>query len=156
MLNESEEIKQMYRDAGLTPPEGKGIHTPPYHRCVVDVTLQAKKDGKKIVSGDAKEGEINPHAICMASLGKEKAVNPSHQRNENRILSLRENINKKLNKILKEEALPAYCPECKWEGYIEDTDICPECGAMLEYDQSDLTWQGFHRVKKTTFNINPT
>jgi len=62
----SEKIKKMYRDAGLTPPDGKGIHTEAFHRCVIDVT---KKGGVE-----------SPHAVCMESLGRNKAVKKGHRR----------------------------------------------------------------------------
>lgn len=63
----SRKIRAMYKKAGIKAPNGKGIHTEKFHKCVVDVS---KKGGVK-----------NPHAVCMASIGKEKAVKKSHQRN---------------------------------------------------------------------------
>lgn len=68
MLNETKDVKSMYRKAGMTPPDGKGIHTKKFHKCVTSV-------------GD--EGGKNPYAICMSSLGKEKAVKSSHRTDEN-------------------------------------------------------------------------
>ena len=62
----STKIKTMYRKAGLKPPNGKGIHTVAFHKCVIKVT---KKGGAK-----------NPHAVCMASLGRNKSVKKSHRR----------------------------------------------------------------------------
>lgn len=62
----SKKIKAMYRKAGVKAPDGKGIHTEKFHRCVIKVTK----------SGSA----VNPHAVCMAELGKEKAVKKSHRR----------------------------------------------------------------------------
>jgi hypothetical protein len=59
-------IRQLYRNAGLKPPDGKGIHTTAFHKCVVKVTK----------AGTAK----NPHAVCMKSLGRNKAVKKSHRR----------------------------------------------------------------------------
>lgn len=76
----SEDIKQMYKKAGMEPPDGKGIHTKKFHRCVTSVAKDAKKNGKKIVTGDAEgEDEVNPYAVCMAQLGKKKAVKKSHR-----------------------------------------------------------------------------
>jgi hypothetical protein len=60
----SQNIKRMYRKAGLTPPNGKGIHSEKFHRCVIDVTK--------------KGGVTSPHAVCMASMGRNKAVKKSH------------------------------------------------------------------------------
>jgi hypothetical protein len=62
----SKKIKAMYRKAGMKPPKGKGIHTEKFHRCVTKV-------GKR-------GGVTNPYAVCMASLGKKKAVKKSHRR----------------------------------------------------------------------------
>jgi len=67
-------IKKLYRDAGFTPPKGKGIHTEKFHRCVVDVK-------KKIRDGKMGEGS-DPYAICMNSLGAAGAVKPEHQRSK--------------------------------------------------------------------------
>ena len=65
-------IKKLYTKAGLTPPDGKGIHTMKFHRCVVEC---AKKQGGRI------EGKVNCHAVCMGSIGKKGAVKKGHQRN---------------------------------------------------------------------------
>jgi hypothetical protein len=64
----SKKIRAIYHRAGLKPPDGKGIHTEKFHRCVV----------KRKKSGNA----VNPYAVCMESLGKEKAINPSHRRSK--------------------------------------------------------------------------
>jgi hypothetical protein len=64
ILNETKDVTAMYKKAGMEPPHpGKGIHTKKFHKCVTSV-------GKK--------GEVdNPYAVCMSSLGKEKAVKAS-------------------------------------------------------------------------------
>lgn len=59
-------IKAKYRKAGLKPPKGKGIHTAVFHRCVIKVT---KKGGVR-----------SPHAVCMARLGRSRAVKKAHRR----------------------------------------------------------------------------
>lgn len=59
-------IKAMYRSAGLKPPKGKGIHTVAFHRCVIKVT---KKGGVR-----------SPHAVCMAKMGRTRAVKKAHRR----------------------------------------------------------------------------
>lgn len=69
--NMSETIKKLYRGAGLTPPKGKGIHTMDFHSCV---TQCAKNQGGKI------KGKVNCWAVCMASLGKAKAVRKAHRK----------------------------------------------------------------------------
>lgn len=63
-----EEIKQMYRKAGLTPPEGKGLHTKAFHGCVISYL----KKGMSYSEGAKR---------CMGALG-DKAINPSHRRKE--------------------------------------------------------------------------
>ena len=68
-LYETKDVYAMYKKAGLEPPHpGKGIHTKKFHKCVTSV-------------GD--EDNKNPYAICMAKLGKEKAVKASHRTDEN-------------------------------------------------------------------------
>ena len=67
-MKETKDINAMYRKAGMTPPDGKGIHTKKFHKCVTSVGDENKK---------------NPYAICMSSLGKEKAVKASHRTDEN-------------------------------------------------------------------------
>ena len=69
----SKKIKDLYRKAlakgarGITVPKGdKEIHTKVFHKCVTSV---AKSGGAK-----------SPYAVCMAKLGKEKAVKKSHRR----------------------------------------------------------------------------
>ena len=62
----SERIRQAYRLAGLKAPDGKGIHTAKFHRCVIKV----KKSGSA----------VNPYAVCMSSLGSKKAVKKSHRK----------------------------------------------------------------------------
>jgi len=67
-LKETAGIKALYRNAGMQPPHpGKGIHTKKFHKCVTSV-------------GDEK-GK-NPYTICMASLGKDKAVKAAHRTDE--------------------------------------------------------------------------
>lgn len=68
----TKEIKALYAKAGLSPPDGKGIHTKIFHECVVAIK-------KKIKSGEM-SSDANAYAICMDSLGKTKAVKKSHQR----------------------------------------------------------------------------
>lgn len=71
IIKETKGVNAMYKNAGMTPPEGKGIHTKKFHKCVTSV-------GEK---GDVD----NPYAVCMSSLGKEKAVKAAHRTDENAI-----------------------------------------------------------------------
>ena len=68
----SKKIKQLYTKAGLKSPDGKGIHSKKFHRCVIDIKL-------KIAKGEMPEG-TNPYAVCMKFIGKEKAVKKAHQK----------------------------------------------------------------------------
>ena len=68
----SKEIKKLYKRAGLKPPKGKGIHTLKFHRCVVECKVGQRKKGRKKVR--------SCHAVCMASIGRNKAVRKSHLR----------------------------------------------------------------------------
>lgn len=62
----TEQIRELYKEAGLNPPNGKGVHTEKFHKCVVDVKKK----------GTAK----SPYAVCMASIGPEKAIKKTHLR----------------------------------------------------------------------------
>jgi hypothetical protein len=70
----SKSIKKMYREKGLTPPKGKGIHTKKFHKCVVSVKSKKKEQGK------SEEDQPNPYAVCMSSMGREEAVRKEHRR----------------------------------------------------------------------------
>jgi len=63
----SKKIREMYRKAGLKPPDGKGIHTERFHECVIALT-------KALNPVD------NPYAVCMAKLGRDKSVKKSHRK----------------------------------------------------------------------------
>jgi len=65
-------VKEIYRKAGLKPPKGKGIHTLKFHRCVVSCKVGQRKKGRKKVT--------SCHAVCMAGIGRDKAVKKSHRR----------------------------------------------------------------------------
>ena len=62
-------IKKLYKGAGLKSPKGKGIHTVKFHKCVVSCKVRKKKTKKP----------RSCHAVCMASLGKKKAVRKAHR-----------------------------------------------------------------------------
>lgn len=69
----SREVKDLYRRAlargakGIAVPKGrKGIHTKKFHRMVTAIVESS--------------GAVNPYAVAMAKLGKEKAVKKSHRR----------------------------------------------------------------------------
>jgi len=67
-VKETKDVDAMYKKAGMEPPHpGKGIHTKKFHKCVTSV---GEKGGK------------NPYAICMSSLGKNKAVKADHRTEE--------------------------------------------------------------------------
>lgn len=68
------EIKDIYRKKGLTPPEGKGIHTKPFHQRAADIMEGYSKNGIT-----EKEKNIS-YATAMKQLGRNKSVNPSHRR----------------------------------------------------------------------------
>jgi len=70
----SKDIKKMYRQKGLTPPKGKGIHTKKFHKCVVDVKVKKREQGK------SEQDQPNPYAVCMKSMGREQAVRKEHRR----------------------------------------------------------------------------
>ena len=62
-LQETEAIKSLYRNAGFTPPKGKGIHTKIAHQCVVSYL---KKGLKKDEAWKRCMGGIGKYAIKKA------------------------------------------------------------------------------------------
>lgn len=62
----SKTILGMYKEAGLKPPKGKGIHTKKFHEVVIGLMKKNEVD--------------NPHAVAMTILGRKKAVKKSHRR----------------------------------------------------------------------------
>ena len=69
----SREIKDLYRKAlvkgakNIAVPKGsKRIHTKAFHKCTTEVAKSGSAD--------------NPYAICMARLGKEKAIRKGHRK----------------------------------------------------------------------------
>jgi len=74
-VDESEDIKAMYKKAGIKAPDGKGIHTKKFHECVIGV-LKGDKEGKLKYE--------NAAAICMSRLGRDKAVRKSHWAKESK------------------------------------------------------------------------
>jgi len=76
-------VRKLYRDAGLTPPKGKGIHTLAFHKCVISIKKKIKTGKIAKTYVDKKTGKkmkTNPYKICMERLGIEKAVHKSHRR----------------------------------------------------------------------------
>ena len=61
----SKRIKSEYSKAGLSSPDGKGIHTLRAHKCVISYL-------KKGMSKD------EAWKRCMGGLGRDKAVKKSH------------------------------------------------------------------------------
>lgn len=64
-----EQIKNLYREKGLTPPVGKGEHTMAFHR-----------EATSIMADNPSMPKSEAYAISMKDLGRNKAVNKSHWR----------------------------------------------------------------------------
>lgn len=64
----SERIKQMYKNAGIKPPDGKDIHTAAFHRQAI-----ANKKSNPSYSMS------RCYSIAMANLGRDKAVHKAHR-----------------------------------------------------------------------------
>ncbi len=74
-IDETEDIKKMYRDAGLPAPDGKGIHTKAFHELAIKIA-KGYKDG-----GDSGEEALKKaYPTAMKQLGKEKAVKKAHRK----------------------------------------------------------------------------
>ena len=75
---ETEDIKQMYRSAGLPVPKGKGIHTKAFHELAINVAKGYLKDKSPEEAMDL------GYATAMKQLGKEKAVKKGHRSSESK------------------------------------------------------------------------
>ena len=78
---ESGNIKSLYTKKGLTPPDGKGIHTKKFHKIATNVAQGYKEKGYT-----EKEAKEKGYATAMKMLGKEGAVKKSHRRDESKQL----------------------------------------------------------------------
>lgn len=81
----SKAIRKMYKEKGIKPPDGKGIHTAKFH----DIATSIKRDNP----GYSME---RCYSIAMGQLGASGAVKKSHQRK-----NLVKKVQKKLNKTFK-------------------------------------------------------
>lgn len=70
----SERIRKIYRKKGLTPPDGKGIHTAKFH----DMATSIKRDNPELPMSSC-------YAIAMKKLGRNKAVKKSHRRGNRKL-----------------------------------------------------------------------
>jgi hypothetical protein len=77
IIDETADIIAMYKAAGLPAPDGKGEHTKAFHKLAIEVAKGYVK------SGDTpKEALDKAYPTAMKQLGRDKAVNKSHQRSE--------------------------------------------------------------------------
>jgi len=64
----TEAIRKAYKQAGQSPPDGKGIHTLRAHKCVISY----------LNKGFSKD---EAWKRCMGGLGRDLAVKKAHRRN---------------------------------------------------------------------------
>ena len=62
-------IKKKYRDAGLKPPKGRGIHSEAFHTMAIAI----KKENPSYSMSRC-------YAIAMSKLGRNRAVKKGHRR----------------------------------------------------------------------------
>jgi len=112
-IDETADIKAMYKAADLPVPDGKGIHTKAFHELAIKVAKGYVEGGDS-----PKEALDKAYPTAMKQLGKEKAVKEPHQKNES------DNI------------AGISCPECDstdvWH-VEEDIYECNDCG--LRWDE---------------------
>jgi hypothetical protein len=79
-VDETADIKAMYKAADLPAPDGKGIHTKAFHELVINVAKGY------VDSGDtSKDALKKAYPTAMKQLGKEKAVKKPHQKSEAKV-----------------------------------------------------------------------
>jgi hypothetical protein len=71
----SERIREIYREKGVEPPDGKGIHTIAFH----DMATSIKRDNPDYPMSRC-------YQIAMGRLGRNKAVKKSHRRNMAKVI----------------------------------------------------------------------
>ncbi|MFA5068172.1 MAG: hypothetical protein WC466_09115 [Candidatus Izemoplasmatales bacterium] len=136
-IKESKDIKSMYRSAGMKPPKGKGIHTKKFHKCVTSVGKTGSTD--------------NPYAVCMSSLGKEKAVKSSHRTDESTISSKKSLQDKYIEYL--NELQPGYESE-EWiiGGENRAEKWFGSYGSALKRFDPIAFQVGFNEWKRSNFN----
>lgn len=67
-------VSEAYDEAGVAPPEGKGIHTVAFHERAAKIMGSMKKSGKGVNRNIA-------YATAMKQLGEDKSVLKSHRKN---------------------------------------------------------------------------
>lgn len=67
-MSQGKTIKKIYKKAGIKAPKGKGEHTVKFHKRATTI----KKSNPKMPMSEA-------YAISMTQIGRDKAVNKSHQ-----------------------------------------------------------------------------
>lgn len=85
-LDETEEIKKIYRKAGVTPPKGKGVHTAKFHKMAAGIlkSMKPKSESVDITEWTPSEEQKRiAYATAMKRLGKQKAVKKGHRRRKN-------------------------------------------------------------------------
>jgi len=74
-LEETKEIKQMYKKAGLPAPDGKGVHTKQFHELAIEIAKGYVEKGDS-----PKEALAKAYPTAMKQLGKGKAVKKAHRK----------------------------------------------------------------------------
>jgi len=71
-MNMSKEIKTLYKEAGIKPPKGKGMHTILFHKKAISIM-------KGYMSNGLTNEERNiSYATAMKLLGKNKSLKKKH------------------------------------------------------------------------------
>jgi len=79
-VDETADIKAMYKAAKLPAPDGKGIHTKAFHELAINVAKGY------VEGGDTPQEALDKaYPTAMKQLGKEKAVKKAHQKSEAKV-----------------------------------------------------------------------
>jgi hypothetical protein len=103
ILNESEDVKKLYKAAGLPAPKGKGEHTMAFHKKAIAVAKSYVKRGDS-----PKEALKKAYPTAMKQLGKKKAVKKAHQKNESKSTNSEKSISSFVGVVNELKAREAY------------------------------------------------
>jgi len=120
-VDETEDVKALYKKTEFSPPEGKGVHTKKFHEVATSIMKSLKEDPDvKDKSADAIK--TSAYKMAMSQLGKDKAVKKGH-RSESIKECYWEMVDYLSGKPIKPELIMKKDEEKKPKGVMSEADI---------------------------------